>query len=111
MGSFRDAFLAHSQDYGITTIDMLFPDYKSLNNPPEFIKRDNTWVAKLMNNVHHSPMTRIKSVFANITADEARAKGYTKGKKKLEEVFTLLKRTTDPQTIYKKQKLDRDEYH
>lgn len=109
MGSFRDAFLAYSQDYGITTIDMLFPDYKSLNNPPEFIKRDNTWVTKLMNNVHHSPMTRIKSVFANITADEARAKGYTKGKKKLEEVFTLLKRTTDPQTIYKKQKLDRDD--
>ena len=97
--------------YSNTTygIDMLFPDYKALSNTPEFISRRQEWVSVVMNGVHHTPFSRIKSMFADITADEARAKGYTKGKKKLEEVFTLLKRTTDPQTIYKKQKLDRDD--
>lgn len=98
-----------SQTYGFNDVDMLFPDYKSLNNPPEWIKRDTDWVSKLMGKIHHTPFSRIKSQYANITEDEARARGYIKGKLKKEEVFTTLKRTTDPQTIYKKQKMDRDD--
>lgn len=97
------------QTYGFNDPSMLFPDYKSLNNPPEWIKRNTDWVTKLMSKVHHTPFSRIKSLYANITEDEARARGYIKGKLKKEEVFTTLKRTTDPQTIYKKQKLDRDD--
>lgn len=108
-GSLKDSFLAHAQDYGIDDITFLFPEYKNLNNPPEFIKRDTGWVSKWMSGVTKSPFSRIKSQFANITEDEARAKGYIKGRLKREEVFTLLRRTTDPQTIYKKQKLDRDD--
>ena len=108
-GSMKESFLAHSEDYGIEHIDYLFPDAKTITNTPEFIKRDTGWVAKVMDGVHHTPFSRVKSIFADITADEARAKGYTKGKKKLEEVFTLLKRSTLPTTIYKKQKLDRDD--
>lgn len=96
-------------DYGIKDIDMLFPDYKTTTNVPGFVKRDMGWVSSVMNAVSHTPFSRIKSVFANITEDDARARGYIKGKLKKEEVFTLLKRTTDPQTIYKKQKLDRDD--
>lgn len=107
-GSFKDYF-EHSQDYGIENIDYLFPDARTLNNQPEFIKRDMGWVDKIMGSVHHSPFSRIKSVFANITEDEARAKGYFKGNLKKEEVFSLLKRTTTPTTVYKKQKLDRDD--
>ena len=95
--------------YGIADIDYLFPDAKSLNNPPEFIKRDMDWVSKVINGTHHTPFSRVKSMFADITMDEARAKGFTKGNIKTEEVFTLLKRDTSPQTIYKKQKLDRDD--
>ena len=103
-------YLEHSKaTYGIDQIDTLFPDFKSLNTPPAFVSRNMDWVKVVMNSVSHTPFSRIKSVFANITADEARARGYTKGKKKLEEVFTLLKRTTTPQTIYKKQKFDRDD--
>lgn len=98
-----------NQNYGFNDADMLFPDYKSLNTPPEWISRNMDWVSKLMAKVHHTPFSRIKSLYANITEDEARAKGYMKGKMKKEEVFTTLKRTTDPQTIYKKQKLDRDD--
>ena len=98
-----------SQTYGFRDPDMLFPEYRSMNNPPEWIKRDTGWVQKVMGGVHHTPFSRIKSVFADITEDEARAKGYIKGKLKKDEVFTLLKRTTDPQTIYKRQKLDRDD--
>jgi len=101
--------LQHADDYGVTPIDYLFPDYKTTTNIPSFVSRDMSWVTALMGAVSHTPFARIKSVFADITADEARAKGYTKGKKKLEEVFTLLKRTTDPQTVYKKQKFDRDD--
>lgn len=97
------------QTYGFNDPSMLFPDYKSLNNPPEWISRNMDWVSKLMGKVHHTPFSRIKSQYANITEDEARARGYIKGKLKKEEVFTTLKRTTDPQTIYKKQKLDRDD--
>lgn len=97
------------QKYGFNDPSMLFPDYKAINNQPEWISRNMDWVTKLMSRVHHTPFSRIKSMYANITEDEARAKGYIKGKLKKEEVFTTLKRTTDPQTIYKKQKLDRDD--
>lgn len=108
-GSLKESFLAHAGTYGIESIDYLFPEAKSLNTPPEFIERDMGWVQKVMNGVHHTPFSRIKSMFADITEDEARAKGYIKGKLKKEEVFSLLKRTTTPTTIYKKQKLDRDD--
>lgn len=108
-GSMKESFLAHAEDYGIQQIDWLFPEAKTLNNPPEFIKRDTSWVSKVMGATHKTPFSRIKSVFADITEDEARAKGYIKGKLKKEEVFSLLKRTTTPTTIYKKQKMDRDD--
>ena len=108
-GSLKESFLAHAGDYGIDQIDWLFPEAQPLENTPDFIKREMGWVPKVMNAVHHTPFSRIKSMFANITEDEARAKGYIKGNMKKEEVFTLLKRTTTPTTIYKKQKLDRDD--
>lgn len=108
-GSLKDAVLKHAQDYGIKNIDILFPDAKNLNTPPSFIKRETGWVSTVLNGTKHTPFSRIRSTHADITADEARAKGYLKGNRKKEEVFTLLKRTTDPQTIYKKQKLDRDD--
>lgn len=108
-GSMKESFLAHTATYGIDNVDYLFPEAKSLNTPPEFIKRDMGWVSKVMGSVHHTPFSRIKSMFANITEDDARAKGYIKGKLKKEEVFSLLKRTTVPTTIYKKQKMDRDD--
>ena len=108
-GSLKDAVLAHTDGYGISNIDYLFPEARNLNNPPEFVKRDDGWVSTFMNGVHKSAFSRIKSMFANITEDEARAKGYIKGNFKKEEVFSLLKRSTSPQTIYKKQKLDRDD--
>ena len=108
-GSLKESFLAHADEYGIQDIDWLFPEVKTLNTPPEFIKRDTGWVQKVMSGTHHTPFSRIKSMFADITEDEARAKGYIKGKLKKEEVFSLLKRTTTPTTIYKKQKLDRDD--
>lgn len=96
--------------YGVDGPDMLFPDYREVgSNTPEWIRREQDWVTVFMNGVHHTPFSRIKSTFADITEDEARAKGYMKGKLKKDEVFTLLKRTTDPQTIYKKQKMDRDD--
>lgn len=104
-GSLKDTFIQH----GITNIDYLFPDAQTVDNEPGFIKRNDDWVTKVMNKVHHTPFSRIKSVFANITADEARAKGYVKGKKKVDEVFPLLKRVTTPVTVYKKQTLDRDD--
>ena len=104
-GSLKESVLSH----GITDIEFLFPDATNLNKVPEFIKRDTGWVATVINGTKHTPFSRVKSTFANITEDEARAKGYIKGSLKKEEVFSLLKRTTDPQTIYKKQKLDRDD--
>lgn len=119
--SLKEAVLAHMDDmeglsdalmhadYGITDIEYLFPDDRNVTRQPQFIQRDMSWVSGVMSGVHHVPFSRIKSVFADITADEARAKGYLKGKLKKEEVFTLLKRSTTPQTIYKKQKLDRDD--
>lgn len=108
-GSLKESFLQHAEEYGIENIDYLFPEAKTLNDRPEFIKRKDDWVAKVMAGVHHTPFSRIKSVFADITEDEARARGYMKGKLKKEEVFSLLKRTTTPTTIYKKQKMDRDD--
>lgn len=104
-GSLRDSALAH----GIEQVDYLFPEDKTLNVPPAFIKRDMGWVSKVMAGVHHTPFSRIKSMFADITEDDARAKGYIKGNLKKEEVFGLLKRSTSPTTIYKKQKMDRDD--
>ena len=104
-GSLRESALAH----GIDGIDTLFPEPKNLNTPPDWITRKMDWVSKVMSGVHHTPFSRIKSMYADLTADEARAKGYIKGKLKKEQVFTLLKRTTTPTTIYKKQKLDRDD--
>lgn len=104
-GSLKESMLAH----GIENIDYLFPEAQSLNTPPEFIQRDMGWVGKFMNSVHHTPFSRIKSTFADITEDDARARGYIKGKQKKDEVFSLLKRTTSATTIYKKQKLDRDD--
>lgn len=109
-GSLKDAVLAHAQDYGITNIDMLFPDAKEINGThPEWIKRKTEWVSKVLNGCHHSPFSRIKMTYADITADEARAKGYIKGNLKKEEFFNLTRRQIGPCTIYKKQKLDRDD--
>lgn len=104
-GSLKESALAH----GITEIETLFPEANNLNPTPEFINHETGWVSKVLGSVHHTPFSRIKSSFANITGEEARALGYTKGNLKKEEVFTLLKRTTSPTTIYKKQKLDRDD--
>lgn len=108
-GSLKESFLAHADDYGIENIDYLFPDARNITNQPTFIQREMGWVQKVMSGTHHTPFSRIKSIFADITEDEARARGYIKGKLKKEEVFSLLKRTTTPTTIYKKQKLDRDD--
>ena len=104
-GSLKESTLQH----GITNVDYLFPDAQNVTNTPDFIQRETSWVSKFMGGVHHTPFSRIKSMQADITEDEARAKGYIKGKLKKEEVFSLLKRTTTPQTIYKKQRLDRDD--
>ena len=121
MGSLKDAVLAHSidttgmdvavgqQTYGFNDVDMLLPEYKSLNNPPEWIKRNTEWVNTVIGGATKTPFSRIKSLYANITEDDARARGYMKGGLKKEEVFTTLKRVTGPCTIYKKQKLDRDD--
>lgn len=106
----EDYAMSHADgDYGIKDIDTLFPDARNLTNSPEFIKRETGWVAGFMNATKKTPFSRIKSTFANITEDEARAKGYIKGKQKKEEVFPVLKRTTSPTTVYKKQKLDRND--
>lgn len=108
-GSLKESALQH----GITDIEYLFPfgegDGKNVTNTPIFIQRDMGWVQRVMRSVHHTPFSRIKSILANITEEDARAKGYIKGKLKKEEVFKLLKRSTTPQTVYKKQKLDRDD--
>lgn len=117
-GSLKNSFLAHAEDagvdpsvatYGIQDIHTLFPQPKEMNIPPEWIKRDTDWVAGVMSGVHKTPFSRIKTSFADITADAARAKGYIKGNRKKEEVFTLLRRETTPTTIFKKQRLDRDD--
>lgn len=117
-GTLKESFLAHAgeieyapetQDYGFNGVDFLLPDPTVMDTPPSFIQREMGWVSEVMNGVHRTPFARIKSIFADITEDEARAKGYIKGKYKKEEVFSLLKRTTTPTTVYKKQKMDRDD--
>ena len=105
----QDEVLAHAATYGIDNIGYLFPDARTTTNTPQFIKRDTEWVSKVFGAAKHVPFSRIKTILADITADEARARGYIKGNEKADEVITLLKRTTDPQTVYKKQKLDRDD--
>lgn len=116
-GSLKESALQHGMEditlgdalqHSITDVGFLFPDAKTIGAEPEFISRKMDWVEDVMNGVSRTPFSRVKSIFANITEDEARAKGYITGKEKKEEVFKLLKRTTDPQTIYKKQKMDRD---
>ena len=104
-GTLKNSALAH----GVTNIEYLFPDAKTVTPTPELIKRNDDWVSKVMGAVHRTPFSRIKSTAANLTEEDARAKGYMKGKLKKDEVFSLLKRTTEPTTIYKKQKLDRDD--
>lgn len=112
-GSLKESFLAHADQYGIKDIEWLFPDAKNVveGGGPSFIKRNpDEWVSVVMNGVHHTPFSRIKMMFADLREDDARAKGYAqKGKLKKEEVFGLIKRTVEPTTIYKKQKLDRDD--
>lgn len=111
-GSLKDSFLAHAEEYGFDPINILFPDARLVNagEGPTLIKREDAWVSTLLGEATHSPFSRIKTVFADITADEARAKGYyTPGTEKVDEVIALMKRITTPTTIYKKQKLDRDD--
>lgn len=108
-GSLKEAFLMHADEYGVENLDYLFPDAKAINEKPDWIQRDMDWVAKVMNGAHKTPFSRIKSIHADITEDEARARGYIKGNLKKEEVFKLLKRTTEPTTVYKKQKFDKDD--
>ena len=103
--SMRDAFIAH----GIEDVEWLFPEDHLLDNPPRIIDNDQSWVSKVMGSVHHIPFSRVKSMFADLTEDDARAKGYIKGNFKKEQVFGLLKRSTSPTTVYKKQKMDRDD--
>lgn len=105
LGSLKDAVLQH----GIDQVDYLFPDDRTITTQPTFIHRDMGWVSDIMGSVHHTPFARVKSVFADITEDDARAKGYIKGKMKKEEFFGLIKRRTEPTTVYKKQKMDRDD--
>lgn len=117
-GSLRDSAIQHGledlqymahADYGVDPVDYLYPDARNVTATPQMIQRNTAWVSKVMQGVHHTPFSRVKSLFANITGDEARARGYVKGNRKLEEVITLLKRTTNPTTVYKKQKMDRDD--
>ena len=108
-GSLKAAVLAHAGTYGIDNIDFLFPDAQTLAKTPDFISREMGWVSGVLAKTRKSPFSRIKSVHADITEPEARALGYIKGNLKKEEVFKLLKRVTTPTTIYKKQKLDRDD--
>lgn len=125
-GSLKESFIQHgvsedelmhavndaagnSHTYGIADIEYLFPEDRLLNNAPVVINQNTGWVNSVMSGVHHTPFSRIKTVFADITVDDARAKGYVKGNTKVDEVFGLLKRTTSPTTVYKKQKLDRDD--
>lgn len=108
-GSLKEAFLAHAAEYGFEDIDVLFPDAQTISSNPELIKRRTEWVATVLEQTNHSPFSRIKSIFADITGEQARARGYVKGNLKKDEVVKLLKRVTTPTTVYKKQKLDRDD--
>lgn len=109
IGSYKESVLQHAQEYGIENIEILFPDARTIGNNPEIIGRRTEWVSEVLTKTKHSPFARIKSTAVDITADEARAKGYVKGNLKKEEIIKLLKRVTTPTTIYKKQKLDRDD--
>jgi hypothetical protein len=109
LGSFKEALLQHAVEYGIEDIDFLFPDARSVTSEPDVIGRRVEWVQSVLGGAKHSPFSRVKTVVADITEDEARARGYIKGNQKAEEFFKLIKRETTPQTIYKKQKLDRDD--
>ena len=109
MGSFKESFFAHAEEYGITNIDVLFPDAKSVTNTPDLLARQADWVPKVLGATKHAPFSKIKSITADLTAAEARAKGYIKGNMKKDEVVSLMKRSTGPTTVYKKQKLDRDD--
>jgi len=109
MGSLKEAVEAYALKHGIEDIDVLFPDARTINNTPEFDKRRTEWVSAVINGTRHSPFSRIKSIVADITHDEARARGYIKGTLKKEEYFGLTSRVTTPSTVYKKQKLDRDD--
>lgn len=108
-GSLKESFIAHAADYGFDPIDVLFPDARDVNPDLATIKRDTTWVDDVLNSTNHTPFARIRTRIADLTAEEARAKGYVTGSLKKEEVITLMKRSTTPTTIYKKQKLDRDD--
>ena len=108
-GSFKESFLQHAGEYGITDIELLFPDAKATSASPELLARQAEWVPKVLGATKHAPFAKIKSIVADLTAAEARAKGYIKGNMKKEEVVKLLKRSTGPTTVYKKQKLDRDD--
>lgn len=108
-GTLSESVMAHAQSYGISNIELLFPDAKELNNPPEFIQKEKPWVQAIVGGTKHTPFAKVRTTFADISGDDARARGYQKGKLKKEEVFKLLRRETTPQTIYKKQKLDRDD--
>jgi Phage capsid family len=109
MGSFKESFLQHAVEYGIENIDYLFPEARLLADSPQLVARKQEWVTAVMDSVKKSPFARIKTVSADITHDDARAKGYVKGSLKKEEWFALQKRVTGPTTVYKKQKLDRDD--
>lgn len=104
-----EAVLSHAQEYGIENLEILFPDATNIDKTPQFIKRDADWVTRVINGARHTPFARIRNTFADITADEARAKGYVKGNRKKDEVIKVMKRVTTPTTIYKRQKLDRDD--
>ena len=108
-GTLKESVLAHAATYGIEDIESLFPEEHALNHEPHIIDNDQSWVAKFLNNTKKSPFSRLKAVHADIRDDKARALGYVKGNLKKEEVFSLLDRTTSPQTVYKEQKLDRDD--
>lgn len=108
-GTLSESVMAHAQSYGISNIELLFPDAKEVNNPPEFIQKEKPWVQAIVGGTKHTPFAKVRTTFADISGDDARARGYQKGKLKKEEVFKLLRRETTPQTIYKKQKLDRDD--
>ena len=107
--AFEDAMDADELAHSIDNVEWLFPDDKVLDNPPRIIDRDQSWVNVVMGGVHHIPFSRFKSMFADLTEDEARAKGYIKGNYKKEQVFGMLRRSTSPTTVYKKQKMDRDD--
>lgn len=108
-GTLSESVMAHAQNYGISNIELLFPDANEINNPPKFVQKEKPWVQAIVGATKHTPFAKVRTTFADISGDDARARGYQKGKLKKEEVFKLLRRETTPQTIYKKQKLDHDD--